>query len=170
MNFAYRFKTPEERPGNAHGSSRKVLAAQAGRTGERQYTRGEQIIVKGLLCLLVIAPPLLGQNSAPANVDRASYFRMPLQHALGEAWLSNSMPVDEPSAGYSPMKRFPPTFLNLPVRVGCVLPQDELLDQGVGESAAGVDESAGKDQSWSAIARRIVKICERGRDQVAANS
>jgi hypothetical protein len=48
----------------------------------------------------------------------------------------------------------------LSVGVARVPAQDELLYHGVGESASGVDECGGKDQSSSAIALRIVEVCE----------
>jgi hypothetical protein len=43
-------------------------------TKEKQCSQAAQIIAKGLLCLLIVAPPLLGQDSAPPppKVDRAS--------------------------------------------------------------------------------------------------
>ena len=56
------------------------------------------------------------------------------------------------------------------VRIGCVLTQDELLYQGVGDPAPHVDESTGEDQAWSAIARRIVEVGEGARDQIASDA
>jgi hypothetical protein len=49
---------------------------------------------------------------------------------------------------------------DLVVGVARVLAQHELLYHGVGESASDVDERGGKDQSRSAIALRIVEVCE----------
>jgi hypothetical protein len=60
--------------------------------------------------------------------------------------------------------------LTLLVRIGRILAQDKLLYQGIGESAPGVDERTGENQSWPAIARRIVEVCKGARDQIAANA
>ena len=60
--------------------------------------------------------------------------------------------------------------LILLVRIGRVLAQDELLYQGIREPAPGIDERVGENQSWPAIARRIVEVCKGGRDQIAANT
>jgi hypothetical protein len=74
MNFTYCLQATEERRRNARGSSQQLLAAHAGRTKEEQWSQAAQVIGKCLLCLLAVAPPLLGQKSAPppANADRAS--------------------------------------------------------------------------------------------------
>jgi hypothetical protein len=74
MNFPYCLQATEERRRNARGSSQQLLAAHAGRTKEKQCSQAAQVIGKCLLCLLVVAPPLTGQESAPppANADRAS--------------------------------------------------------------------------------------------------
>jgi hypothetical protein len=55
-------------------------------------------------------------------------------------------------------------------RIAGVLAQDKLLYEVVGELAADVDEYVREDQSWSAIARRIVGVCEGSRNQTAANA
>jgi hypothetical protein len=60
--------------------------------------------------------------------------------------------------------------LTLLVRIGRILVQDKLLYQGIGESAPVVDERAGENQSWPAIARRIIEVCKGARDQIAANA
>ncbi len=60
--------------------------------------------------------------------------------------------------------------LTLLVRIGRILVQDKLLYQGISEPAPGVDKRAGENQSWSAIARRIVEVCKGARDQIAADA
>jgi hypothetical protein len=74
MKFTYCLQATEERRRNARGSSQQLLAAHAGRTKEEQCSQAAQVIGKCLLCLLVVAPPVLGQESAPppANADRVS--------------------------------------------------------------------------------------------------
>jgi len=74
MTFTYCLQATEERRRNACGTSQQLPAAHAGRTKEEQCSQAAQVIAKCLLCLLVVAPPLLGQKSAPppANADRAS--------------------------------------------------------------------------------------------------
>jgi len=56
------------------------------------------------------------------------------------------------------------------VRIGRVLVQDKLLYQRIGKSTPGVDECAGENQSWPAIAWRIVEVCKGTRDQIATNA
>ena len=56
------------------------------------------------------------------------------------------------------------------MRIGRVLAQDELLDQVVEDAGAGVDGSTREDQSRPAIARRVVDVCERARNEIAANA
>lgn len=65
MNFTYYLQATEERRRNARGSSQQLPAAQAGRTKEEQWSQAVQVIGKSLLCLLVVAPSLLGQEAAP---------------------------------------------------------------------------------------------------------
>ena len=60
--------------------------------------------------------------------------------------------------------------LTLLVGIGRILAQDKLLYQGIGEPAPGVDGRAGENQSWPAIAWRMVEVCKSARDQIAANT
>ena len=62
MNFTYCLLATEERRRNARGSSQQLPAAHAGRTKQEQCIQAAQVIGKCLLCLLVVAPPLLGQG------------------------------------------------------------------------------------------------------------
>lgn len=66
--------------------------------------------------------------------------------------------IKAPSALCAPLKKRSNSLRlsHLPVRIGRVLAQDELLYQGIGDPAPGVDESARENQSRSAIARRMV--------------
>ena len=74
MNFTYCLQATEERRRNTRGNSRQLLAAHEGRTKQEQCSQAAQVIGKCLICLLVVAPPLPGQKSAPppANAHRAS--------------------------------------------------------------------------------------------------
>ena len=54
----------------------------------------------------------------------------------------------------------PPLLVAFISSVVGVLAQEKLLYQGVGDSSAGVDEEAGEDDSWSAIAIRIIEVSE----------
>jgi hypothetical protein len=69
----------EERHRNACGSSRQLLAARAGRTKEEQRSQAAQFIGKCLLCLLAVAPPLSGQESA----RQLQTLTVPLWHFKG---------------------------------------------------------------------------------------
>jgi hypothetical protein len=70
-------KATEEGRGNARGGSPRSLAAHSGRTKEVQCRQAAAILGKCLLCFLIVAPHLSGQNVAPlpanpspSNVDR----------------------------------------------------------------------------------------------------
>jgi hypothetical protein len=56
------------------------------------------------------------------------------------------------------------------VRVCCVLVQDKRLYQSTDESAPRVDERAKENQSWPAIAWRIIEICKKARDLAATHN
>jgi hypothetical protein len=61
MNFTYCLQATEGRRRNPRGSFQQLLAAHAGKTMQEQCSQAAQVIGKCLLCLLLVAPSLLGQ-------------------------------------------------------------------------------------------------------------
>jgi hypothetical protein len=74
MKSTHYLQATEERCSNARGGSRQLLAAHVGRAKQEQWSQAAQVLGKCLLYLLVLAPPLRGQESAPppASADRGS--------------------------------------------------------------------------------------------------
>ena len=69
-NLTSCFKANEERRKNARGTSQQLLPFHTGRTNQEQCWQWAQLTFKCVLCLLIIAPPLLAQVPSPSDSAR----------------------------------------------------------------------------------------------------